>query len=195
MCVCVIVLFFIAYTIYAVRNVIIPLDHYVCNRSKSWDLNTRQKCNWKYHAIIQMNIDGFAWELRMVYLQCVSNGGCSLAYTYSGPVSGKKFYCIRISQSLDPRTRMLTRSHHFEIWQDLRQRSRWDDYQISERLENCKKKIKKNSCFRNFAISYDTTHWIGLSSFKNTFDYLNRYICMAHKVPQQYPENLRVIHV
>ena len=140
MCVCVIVLFFIAYTIYAVRNVIIPLSHYVCNRSKSWDLNTRQKCNWKYHAIIQMNIDGFAWELRMVYLQCVSNGGCSLAYTYSGPVSGKKFYCIRISQSLDPRTRMLTRSHHFEIWQDLRQRSRWDDYQISERLENCKKK-------------------------------------------------------
>ena len=147
MCVCVIVLFFIAYTIYAVRNVIIPLDHYVCNRSKSWDLNTRQKCNWKYHAIIQMNIDGFAWELRLVYLQCVSNGGCSLAYTYSGPVSGKKFYCIRISQSLDPRTRMLTRSHHFEIWQDLRQRSRWDDYQISERLENCKNKIKKTRAF------------------------------------------------
>ena len=48
------------------------------------DWKILQKCNWRYLAIIQMNIDGFVWHLRMVYLQCVSNGGCSHAYYILG---------------------------------------------------------------------------------------------------------------
>ena len=117
--------------------------------------------------VIENTTLSFRWTSiasRESYAWCISSalamGVQSCMYTYSGPVSGKKFYCIRISQSLDPRTRMLTRSHRFEIWQDLRQRSHWDDYQISERLENCKKKKKKLvlSKFRDI-LRYDALNW------------------------------------
>ena len=118
--------------------------------------------------VIENTTLSFRWTSiasRESYAWCISSalamGGAVLhVYTYSGPVSGKKFYCIRISQSLDPRTRMLTRLHRFEIWQDLRQRSHWDDYQISERLENCKK-----TTTRAFEISrYLTIRRIELAS-------------------------------
>ena len=60
------------------------------------------------NTIMQMNIDGFVWDLRMVYLQCVSNGECSLAYTYSGPFSGKRSYYILGSRKVSARENVNT---------------------------------------------------------------------------------------
>ena len=132
------------------RNVIMSRGN-VFNISKSCDLNTQQERNWKYHAIIQMNIDGFVWDMCVVFISSALAMGSVVLHTHIVGLFPVRNLIVIWSRKISTRENVLTQLHRFEIWQDPRQRWCRDDYQISERLENCKKGP------RAFEISRDLT--------------------------------------